>query len=190
MTQTFPVPTHAQNLMDLNRQAIDTAHQLSLAAFNGLEKLLQLNAQAIKANWDEQVLRTNALLDARTPDTVGETLNQAATPASEKLSSYTQHLINISQETVTEMQKILQKQFGEQGQQFHAAVERMGQAIGQSVPNGFEGILPMFRSAVDSANDMVDQYNKNSRQIVDMAEAQFNEAAATVRSAAPRRKSA
>ncbi|MDO5101623.1 MAG: phasin family protein [Lautropia sp.] len=183
---TQPLAPQAQTLLDLNHQAIETAHQLSQIAFSSLEKLVQLNTQAIKANWEEQVSRSAALLEARGAQSLNEALTQGTTPANEKLAAYTQHLFNISQETATEMQKVLEKQFGEQGRQIQAVVEQMG----KSMPKGFDGIMPMFRQAVDSANDVVDQYNKNSRQIVDMAEAQFNEAAATVRSVGTRRKTA
>lgn len=188
MTQTLTVPAQAQSFAELNRQTLETAHQLSLAAFSGFEKLMQLNTQAVKANWDEQMCRASAMLEARDAQSLNETLTRGFTPASEKLASYTQHLFNISQETAADMQKILEKQFGEQGRQLNAAVEKMS----KSVPNGFENVLPIFQSAVDSANNVVDQYNKTTRQVAEMAEAQFNEAAATVRSAAAatRRKSA
>lgn len=186
MTQTFTVPPQAQSLFDLNRQAFETAQQLNLAAMIGMEKLFNLNAQAFKAIWEEQISRASALLETRDARTLQEALNSGFTPANEKLASYTQHLLNISHETAADMQKILEKQFGEQGRQISAAVETMT----RSVPNGMENVLPIFESAVDSANNVVDQYNKASRQVAEMAEAQLNEAAATMRSAATRRKSA
>jgi len=162
-----------EQLLELNKAALDTFQAVALKSVEGFEKLAELNIQAFKASVTESSDQFKSLLNAKDPKALAELASNGTQPAAEKAAAYAKHVYEIANETGTEIAKVFEKQFAEGNKQISAAIE----AVAKNAPAGTEGIVTFVKSAVSSANSAFDQVNRAAKQAVELAES--NLAAAT-----------
>jgi hypothetical protein len=110
----------------------------------------------------------------------------SAQPATDKFAAYAKHVYEISNETGSEIAKLVEKQFADSNRQLHAAID----ALAKSAPAGSEGIVTFVKQAVSAANTAYDQVNKATRQVVEMTEANVAAAGKTATAGAARARKA
>ena len=111
-------------------------------AFTGMEKLVSLNLAAVKASAQESFEATNQLLSTGDPKEFFSRIQ--ATPASEKLASYSRHLTEILTTTRAEFAKDTQAQFAEA----RANVTALVDAAAKNAPPGAEKAVAMLKSVI------------------------------------------
>lgn len=173
-TQTETRKQQQQQLAELNRQALEAAHQLTLASVRGFEKLMQLNTQALRATLEDNLARSRSLLELQDTRSLNEALSGSMAPSADRVAAYTQHVFNISQETAAELQQIIEKQFNDTSLQLNTAMD----ALSKAVPGNFDSLVPLVKNVVDSANTAFEQLNKATRQMVEVVEKQGSKAEA------------
>jgi phasin family protein len=178
----FPMFNSPEQLISMQKAALDAFQAVTLKSVEGFEKLAELNIQVVKASLTESGEQAKALLGAKDAKAVTEFFSVGAQPAAEKSAAYAKHVYEIAADTSAEIAKIIEKQFSEGNKQLSAAIE----AASKNAPAGSEGIVTFVKSAVSSANTAFDQVNKATKQVVDMAEANF----AAVSKKAPAHKAA
>ena len=154
---------------------LETLNGLTNKAFEGVEKLIELNLQATKAALTESQSHAQALLSVRD---VQELLTLQAgmlQPLAEKTAAYSRHLYDIASGTSSEFSKAVEAKVAESQAQFASLVD----SATKNAPAGSDTAVAMMKSAVAAANNAFESVQKAVKQASDMAEANFNAASKT-----------
>ncbi|MCB2017116.1 MAG: phasin family protein [Hydrogenophaga sp.] len=176
----------AEQIVAAQKSNIETLFGLTQKAFEGVEKLVELNVQATKAAMAEAANNTQAILsvkDAQELLTLQASLMQ---PLAEKTVAYSRHLYDIASGTGAEFGKAAEAQASDAQKKFNAFVDNAA----KNAPAGSETAVAVMKSAVSAANNAMESVQKAVKQAAEMAEANFNTVTAQAVSAtkAPARK--
>jgi phasin family protein len=173
-------------MLQLQKAALESIKAMSSASFIGFEKLSALNLQASKATISDITEKAESALATNDPKAVLEMASQSAQPIADKASAYAKHVYDITQQTNTEIAAIFEKQIAASNKQLHAAID----AFTKNAPAGTEGVTTFVKSAVSAANTAWDQVSKAGKQVADYAETNMASVAATAAKATKARKTA
>lgn len=154
---------------------LETLNGLTNKAFEGIEKLVELNLQAAKAALAESQEHANALLSVRDAQELLALQASLLQPMAEKAAAYSRHLYDIAAGTSSEFNKAFEAKVAESQAQFANMVE----TASKNAPAGSDTAVAMMKSAVAAANNAFDSVQKAVKQASDMAEANFNAMAAS-----------
>ncbi len=154
-------------LLQLQKAALDSMKALSVASFDGFEKLAALNLQAAKASFAEATATAETAIAAKDPKALVEIAQSNVQPAADKATAYAKHVYEIAQQTNADIAAIFEKQLASSNKQLHAVID----AYAKNAPAGTEGVTTFVKSAVAAANTAFDQVTKASKQVADYAEA-------------------
>jgi phasin family protein len=153
---------------------------LTNKAFEGIEKLVELNLQVVKstlAEGQENAQRALSAKDAQEFISLQASLTQ---PVAEKVLSYSRHLYEIASATQAEFARVAEAQFEEQNRKVQALVEN----VAKNAPAGSETAVAALKSAITAANTTYETVHKATKQAVEIAESNFNAAATAATKAA------
>ena len=159
---------------------LETVFGLTNKAFEGIEKLAELNLQAAKSALEEAQENAQRALSAKDPQeffAVHEGLTQ---PFAEKVLSYSRHLYEIASATQAEFARVAEAQLEEQNRKVQALVEN----VAKNAPAGSETAVAVLKSAITAANTTYETVHKATKQAVEIAESNFNAAATAATKAA------
>jgi len=159
---------------------LESLFGLTTKAFEGVEKLIELNLQVVKstlAEGQENAQRLLSVKDAQELIALQASLSQ---PVAEKVLSYGRHLYEIASSTQAEFAKVAEAQFEEQNKKVQALVDN----VAKNAPAGSETAVAALKSALNAANTTYETVQKATKQAVEIAETNFNAAAAVATKAA------
>ncbi|MDP2261718.1 MAG: phasin family protein [Hydrogenophaga sp.] len=165
----------AEQIVAAQKANLETLFGLTQKAFEGVEKLVELNVQATKAALSESANSTQALLsvkDAQELLTLQASLMQ---PLAEKTVAYSRHLYDIASGTTAEFSKAAEAQANDAQKKFMTVVDNAS----KNAPAGSETAVAVMKSAVSAANNAMESVQKAVKQATEMAEANFNSVSAT-----------
>lgn len=166
-----------EQFIHLHKASFEMFQAVALKSVEGVEKLAELNIQALKASLVESNAQFKAVVEAKDPQAMADMAIAGTQPGADKMSAYAKHVYEIANECGTEIAKIIEKQFAESNKQVAAAID----AMAKNAPAGTEGVVTLVKSAMSAANSAYDQVNKATKQAVEMAEANVAAAAKTGR---------
>ena len=165
-----------EQIVASHKANVETLFGLTSKAFEGMEKLVELNLTATKA--------ALSVKDAQELMALQANLFQ---PLAEKTAAYSRHLYDIASGTSNEFTKALEAQTAAAQKQFANLVD----STTSNAPAGSETAVAMMKSAVNAANNAYESVQKAVKQATDMAEANMaavtNTAVATAKTAAKKR---
>ncbi|WJF91147.1 phasin family protein [Paraburkholderia bonniea] len=159
---------------------LETLFGLTAKAFEGVEKLVELNLQVVKstlAEGQENAQRALSVKDAQELLALQASLSQ---PVAEKALSYSRHLYEILSATQTEFTRVAEAQYEEQNRKVQSLIDN----VAKNAPAGSETAVSAIKSAITAANTTYETVHKATRQAVEIAESNFNAAAAAASKAA------
>jgi phasin family protein len=159
---------------------LETLFGLTNKAFEGVEKLVELNLQVAKATLAEAAESTQAALSVKDAQ---ELLNLQASllqPSAEKAASYSRHVYEILAGTNAEVTKAAEATIAESQKKVLALVDN---AV-KNAPAGTENAVALVKSAVAAANNAYESVHKAAKQATEVAEANFQAMTATAVKAA------
>jgi phasin family protein len=159
-----------EQIVAAQKANIETIFGLTQKAFEGVEKLLELNVQATKVALSESANSTQALLsvkDAQELLTLQASLMQ---PLAEKTVAYSRHLYDIASGTTAEFGKAAEAQAADAQKKFMDVVDNAS----KNAPAGSETAVAAMKTAVSAANNAMESVQKAVKQASEMAEANFN----------------
>jgi phasin family protein len=159
---------------------LETLFGLTNKAFEGVEKLVELNLQVVKstlAEGQENAQRALSVKDAQELLALQASLSQ---PIAEKVLSYGRHLYEIASATQAEFTRVAEAQYEEQNRKVQALVEN----VAKNAPAGSETAVAVIKSAITAANTTYETVHKATKQAVEIAESNFNAAATAASKAA------
>jgi phasin family protein len=146
---------------------------LAHTTFAGVEKLVELNINALKANLQDGAGKTRELLAVKDPQDLISFQAAQFQPAAEKAVAYSRHLYEIASTTQAEFNRLAEVQLADANKKLVTMID----TAAKNAPAGSETAVAMLKSAVAAANSTYDSISKATKQAVEIAEA--NVAAAT-----------
>lgn len=161
---------------------------LTLAAtqFAAIEKLATLNANTVKAAFEDSLNNTRALFGAKDVQEFVNLQNTIATPALEKAIAYSKSVYEVAAETNAELSKVAEQRVAEWNENFSALLDK---AV-KNAPAGSDVAVAAVKSMIAAANSAYDNMTKVAKQANEIAEANVAAATETVKGLAKAKKSA
>ncbi|WP_345810936.1 phasin family protein [Paraburkholderia sp. PREW-6R] len=158
----------------------DTLFSLTTKAFEGVEKLVELNLQVVKSTLAESQENAQRALSVKDAQELLALQASLAQPVAEKALSYGRHVYEIVSATQGEFTRVAEAQFEEQNRKVQSLVEN----VARNAPAGSETAVAVMKSAITAANTTYETVHKATKQAVEIAESNFNAAATAASKAA------
>lgn len=166
-------------IIALQKSHIETLFGLSAKAFEGVEKLVELNVTASRAALAEAAETAQSVLSVKDAQELLALQATLLQPLAEKTAAYGRHVYDIASGTGAEFGRTFEAQAAEAQQKFMAVVDNAS----RNAPAGSETAVAVFKSAVAAGNNALESVQKAVKQATDVAEANFNSVAATATNA-------
>ncbi len=165
----------AEQIMASHKANIETMFGLTHKAFEGIEKLVELNVQATKAALAETANHAQAVMGVKDAQELMALQAGMVQPLAEKTAAYSKHLYDIAAAAGADMTKNIEAQAAETQKKVISLVD----SATKNAPAGSETAVAAMKSAVAAANNAFESVQKAVKQASDMAEANFNTVSAT-----------
>ena len=113
----------AEQVVAAHKANVETLFGLTNKAFEGVEKLVELNLQVAKAALGEVADTTRAALSVKDAQELLALQATLLQPAAEKAAAYSRHLYDIAAATNAEVTKVAEAQFADAQKKFMSAVD-------------------------------------------------------------------
>jgi phasin family protein len=170
----------AEQIIASHKANVETLFGLTNKAFEGVEKLVELNVTASKAALSEAAGTTQAMLSVKDAQELLALQASLFQPLAEKTAAYSRHLYDIASGAGSELGKAFESKAAETQKAFVGLVD----SAAKNAPAGSETAVAVMKSAVAAANNAFESVQKAVKQATDVAEANFNAVAATAVNAA------
>ena len=160
----------AEQIVAAQKSNLETLFGLTQKAFEGVEKLVELNIQATKAAMAEAANNTQAMMSVKYAQELLTLQASLMQPLAEKTVAYSRHLYDIASGTGAEFGKAAEAQAADAQKKFMAVVDNAA----KNAPAGSETAVAVMKSAVSAANNAMESVQKAVKQASEMAEANFN----------------
>ena len=159
----------ADQVLAAHKANVETLFGLTNKAFEGVEKLVELNVTASKAALSEAQGTAHAVLSVKDAQELLALQASLFQPLAEKTAAYSRHLYEIAQGTGAEFSKAFEAKAAEAQQSFVGLVD----SAAQNAPAGSESAVAMLKSTVAAANNAFESVQKAVKQATEVAEANF-----------------
>jgi phasin family protein len=150
----------AEQMLAAQKANVETLFGLTNKAFEGVEKLVELNLQVAKAAMTEAADAAKAALSVKDAQELMALQASLLQPAAEKASAYSRHVYDIATAT-------------------NADVSRVAESTVADVQKKFVALVDSATKAVAAANNAFDGVQKATKQATEVAEANFHAMTAT-----------
>ena len=165
----------AEQLMASHKANIETLFGLTQKAFEGVEKLVELNVQATKAALAETANNAQSVMGVKDAQELLALQASMVQPLAEKTAAYSRHLYDITSGSTAELNKTLEIQAAEAQKKFMGLVDNAA----KNAPAGSESAVAVMKNAVSAANNALESVQKAVKQATEAAESNFNAVAAS-----------
>jgi phasin family protein len=170
----------AEQIVASHKANLETLFGLTTKAFEGVEKLVELNLTASKAALAEAAGTTQAMLSVKDAQELLALQASLFQPLAEKTASYSRHLYEIASGAGAELGKTFEAQAADAQKKFLSVVD----TAAKNAPAGSETAVAVLKSAVAAGNNALESVQKAVKQATEVAEANFNAVANTAVNAA------
>ena len=164
-----------EQLVNTQKTQIDTLFGLSGKAFEGIEKLIELNVQVAKSAMTEAASTSKAALSVKDAQELMALQASLMQPAAEKAAAYSRYLYEIAASTGAEVTRVAEATGADAQAKFMSMVDT---AV-KNAPAGTENAVALVKSAVAAANNAIETVQKASKQAAEVADANFQAMSST-----------
>ena len=164
-----------EQVMASHKANIETLLGLTSKAFEGVEKIVELNLTASKAALAESGEHAKAVLSAKDAQELMAVQSSMFQPLAEKTAAYSRHLYDIASGSTAEFTKVVEGQAADAQKNLMSLVDNAA----KNAPAGSDTAVAVMKSAVAAASNALESVQKAVKQATDVAEANFNAVAAT-----------
>jgi phasin family protein len=169
----FAIPEQFSNATKANFEAqFALLSTLTAKAFEGVEKLVELNISAAKASLEQSSNTARQLLAAKDPQEFFALTTSQVQPRAEKALAYSRQVAAIAAGTSAEFSKVAESQIAETNRKVISLVDE----VSKNAPAGSENLVAAFKTAVTNANAGYEQLSKTTKQAVETMESNVNAA--------------
>jgi phasin family protein len=159
----YPTP---EKVSEAQKQNIEAMIKLSQKAFEGVEKMVDLQLNAARASLQESAEKFQALLSVKDAQELVNVNQEIASPSAEKALAYSRTVYDIASQTSSEVQRLIDAQIADANKKLVDALDELA----KTAPAGSEGVVSMMKTSLAAANSAFETANKAARQVVEMAE--------------------
>ena len=159
----------AEQLIAAQKSNVETLFDLTGKAFEGVEKLIELNLQVAKATLGDVAEGAKASLAVKDAQELLALQAGLLHPAAEKAAAYSRQLYDIAAATNAEVSKVAEAQVAEAQKKFISAVD----GAVKNAPAGTESAAALVKSAIAAASNAYESVHKAAKQAADVADANF-----------------
>jgi len=179
-----------EQLLASHKANVETLFGLTNKAFEGVEKLVELNLQVARTALAESADTTRAVLSVKDAQELLALQAGLLQPSAEKAAAYSRHVYDITAATNAEVAKVAEEQMADMQRKFMALVD----SAVKNAPAGSENAVALVKSAVAAANNAYESVHKAAKQAAEIAEANIQAVTSTAvkasQNAAPKAKRA
>ena len=159
-----------EQVMASQKASIETLMGLTSKAFEGVEKIVELNLSASKAAMAESAEHAKAMLSVKDAQELMALQSGLLQPLAEKTAAYSRHLYDITTGSTAEMTKAFEGQAAETQKKLMSLMEEAT----KNAPAGSETAVSMMKNAVAAASSALESVQKAVKQATEAAETNFN----------------
>lgn len=145
---------------------------LSTKAYEGFEKMVELNMAASKALLGDSFAHAQAVLAAKDPKEFMDLQASLVQPLAEKTVAYGRHVQAIGTDTGSDLSKAFESKVAEAQSTFTKAVENLT----KNAPAGSEAAVAAFKNALSTSQNAMETAQKAVKQAMTTAESNFTAA--------------
>ncbi|MBC7454403.1 MAG: TIGR01841 family phasin [Massilia sp.] len=169
----FAIPEQFSNATKASFESqFATFSSLTAKAFEGVEKLVELNITAAKASLEESSAAARQLLSAKDPQEFFSLTAAQMQPSAEKAMAYSRQVAAITAGTQAEFTKAAETQIAETNRKVISLVDE----VSKNAPAGSENVVAAFKTSLGNANAGYEQITKTTKQAVQAIETNVNAA--------------
>ena len=176
----------AEQLVATQKANLNTFFGLTTKAFEGVEKLVELNLQVAKTSLAEAAENTQAMLSVKDAQELMALQASLLQPTAEKAAAYMRYVYDILSGTSAEVTKAAEATMADGQRKMLSLVDT---AV-KNAPAGTESAVALVKSAVAAANNAYESAQKAAKQAGEVAEANFTAITNTAAKAARATKKA
>lgn len=169
-----------EQFLDVQKANLEKILGLSQKSFSNVEKVVELNLNAVKTYMEDSAEAVKALSSAKDIQEFMAISTSVAQPMSEKAAAYSKDLYTLTSGFASETAKLLEEQVAESNEKLTEMVE----TASKNAPAGSESAVALMKSALTAANSAYDSVSKATKQAVEMAEANMDAASKATTKAA------
>ncbi len=159
-----------EQVLNAHKTNVETLFGLTGLAFDGVEKLVELNLQAAKAAITEASEGTQAFLSVKDPQEFFALQASLMQPTAEKVAAYGRSVYEIASSTGAEVSRVAEATAADAQARFITVVDT---AV-KNAPAGTENAVALVKSAVAAANNAFENVQKATKQAVEVADANIH----------------
>ncbi len=157
----------AEQVLAAQKANVETLFGLTNKAFEGVEKLVELNVQVARAALGEAADATRAALSVKDAQELLTLQASLLQPTAEKAAAYSRHVYDIAAATNADVVRAAESQFAEGQKRFNSLVD----SAAKNAPAGSENAVALYKSALAAANNAIESVQKAAKQANDVAQA-------------------
>lgn len=171
------------------KSQFETFFSMANTSIDNMEKLVDLNLQAMRTSLQETAAHTMALMSVKDVQELVNLQSNWMQPMAEKMLSYTRQVYEIASGAQADLAKAAEAHFADS----HKKLMELAETAAKNAPAGTETAVAMMKSALNAANNAYDSVQKVTRQAAEAVQANIDavtntamKAAQTSRTAAKR----
>ena len=149
------------------QSSFETFAGLQAKAFEGFEKLVELNLQAVKATLGETADAARAVMSAKDASQLMAVQANLLKPSGEKAAAYGRHVSDIVGATSAEFTRVAEANFSDAQRKVMDFVDNAA----KNAPAGGGNAVVLMKSSLAAASSAYDSVNKAAKQASDLAQA-------------------
>ena len=169
-----------EQILASQKANVETLMGLTSKAFEGVEKIIELNMSASKAALAESSDHAKALLSVKDAQELMALQQALFQPLAEKTAAYSRHLYDIASGSTAEFSKTVEGQAAAAQKKFMGLVDNAA----KNAPAGSDAAVAVMKNAVAAASNALESVQKAVKQATDVAQSNFNAVAASAVDAA------
>jgi phasin family protein len=158
-----------EQMIAAHKANVETLFGLTNKAFEGIEKLVELNLQVAKASLTEVAETAKAAMSVKDAQELLALQASLLQPSAEKAAAYSRHLYDIAAATNAEVSKVAEMTMADTQKKMLSVVD----SAVKNAPAGTENAVALVKSAVAAANNAYESVHKAAKQAAEVAEANF-----------------
>ena len=155
-----------EQIMAAHKANIEMLFGLTSKAFEGVEKLVELNLTASRAALSEAASNTQAAFGAKDAQELMAMQASLFQPLAEKAAAYGRSVYEITSQTSAELTKVSKDKMAEAQKTWGSAVESMT----KNAPAGSEAFVNAFKSAAATGQQAFEQAQAAAQQAIVQAQ--------------------
>ena len=158
-----------EQIVNVQKSNVETLFGLTGTAFEGIEKLVELNLQVAKSAIADAAANTKAALSVKDAQELVALQAALLQPAAEKAAAYGRSVYEIAATTGAEVGRVAEATAADAQAKFMSVVDN---AV-KNAPAGTENAVALVKSAVAAATNAFESVQKAGKQAAEVADANF-----------------